>query len=187
MKNTIVSLIILAITAYIILNYQVTQYHFYENVSLTKYNSHRALADSKFEADMDFLLIDGFSLSKGRGTVIEYAKLVKKATPNVNDDLIDAFTIYLPYSDLKSGDKKNITPTRGALVYYIGSRLRVPCYGYPRDGVVSIIEKSGKKLKAKISFVVDLVTTEGGSCKTISFDEEVTFKKASIADVWRPK
>lgn len=186
MKNTIISLMILSIIGYVVLNYQVTQYHYYENVSLAEYNSHRSLSDGSFDADMNFLLRDAFSLSEGTGTVIEYVKLIKKATPNVNDDKIDAFTLFLPFSNLSSGDKKNITPTRGAMVYYLGSRLMVPCYGYPTDGMVSIIEKTEGKLKANISFVVDLITTEGNSCKTINFDEDVTFTKASMADAWHP-
>lgn len=184
MKNIIVWAFILAIVGYIVLNYQVTQYHFYEGVSFKEINSHRAIRGGSYPEDLDFVKRGGFELVKGDGTVIEYAKLVKKATPNVNDDEIEAFSIYLPFKNLAAGDSKSFAYKSGAVVYYIGNKNRFPCYGYPTNGKITINKKDGEKLSANIFFVVDLITLEGNDCKTVEFNKDVSFKKAAMGETW---
>lgn len=185
MKNFLIWMGILGILGYVVLNYQVTQYHFYEGVTLEEMDSHLANKRGELQLTIDFLRRGAFSLTEGTGTVFEYAKLVKKATPNVNDDEIEAFTIYLPFDELESGDSKSFSPKTGVLVYYEGSKYRIPCYGYPTNGKVTVNSVGEIEMNVSISFVVDLLTTERKSCKTIEFNEEVTFKKSSIEDYWQ--
>lgn len=184
MKNVVIWACILAIIGYIILNYQETQYHYYEGVNLRMESTHRAIMAGSSPEDIEFLKRGGFEVIGGKGTVIEYAKLVKKATPNINDDEIEAFTIFLPFSNIESGTSKSFNPASGALVYYIGNKNRFPCYGYPTNGKIIVSHKGAVELTASISFVVDLLTVDGSSCKTVEFNKDVKFKRASVGETW---
>jgi len=187
MKSFFVWLGIIGILAYVVLNYQKSQYHYYNNARLLSLGIHQSYASGSDSPDIEFMRDRAFKVSESNGIVLEYGKLIKKATPNINDDDLASFTIYLPFKTLKSGDSIDFSPTRGALLFYAGGLYRKPCYGYSSNGSVDVKHAGEIKITARVHFTVDLTRYDGADCGTVSFDEEVEFKQASNSEYWRPK